>query len=146
MRKIRFRGISMDDGKWVEGYYAAHHIPKKDNHDKVVGMEEVHCIFNDEPNNRSKGSYWHIVNPATICQFTGCYDMAGKPIWEGDVVEKQNYPNAGRTRTVACFETGAFMTAEPEGHSIDTVLACNMHKNWAVIGNIIETPGWACID
>lgn len=146
MRKIRFRGMSVDTGEWIEGYYAVHHIPETENHDKVIGYKEVHCIFNDEPKNRSKGGYWHEVNPATIGQFSGSYDMAGKPIWEGDIVEKQNYPHAGRTRTVVCFENGAFMTDEPDGHAIDTVLACNMFKNWAVVGTAIENPGWACND
>lgn len=146
MRVIRFRGKSVYSGEWVEGHYAILHIPEKDNHDNVVGYKEYHCIFNDELKNRSKGGYWHTVNPATIGQFTGSYDMAGKPIWEGDIVEKQTYPHAGRKRTVVCFETGAFMTTEPEGHAVDTVLACNMHKAWAVVGNIIENPGWACED
>lgn len=146
MRQIRFRGKESETGKWIEGYYAVHHIEELDAHDKVLGYKEVHCIFNDEPGNRSKGGYWHNINPKTLCQFTGSYDMAGKSIYEGDIVEKQSFPHMGRKRTVICCENGAFMTDEPEGHAIDVVLASDMYRAWCVIGNVYDNPGWAMED
>lgn len=149
MRKIRFRGKSVKDGNWVEGYFAVLHIPEEEVIDGVLkrtGYKEVHSIFNDEPGNRDKGGFWHDVLSATIGQFTGFYDIAGKPIYEGDIVEKQDWPHLGRKRTVICYENVAFMTKEPEGRAIDAVLAINMYKQWAVIGNIIDNPGWAMED
>jgi hypothetical protein len=149
MRKFRFRGKSIKDGEWVEGYFAVLHIPVEEIIDGVLkrtGYKEVPSIFNDEPGNREKGGYWHDVMPATVNEFTGFYDQAGKPIFEGDIVEKQDYPHLGRKRTVIFNENGAFMTNEPEGRAIDVVLASRMYKGWCVIGNIIDNPGWAMED
>ena len=149
MREIRFRGKRIKDDKWVYGYFAVHHIAQEEVINeklKVTGYKEFHCIFNDEPKNRSKGGYWHDVLPGSVGQFTGFYDIAGKPIYEGDIVEKQDWPHLGRKRSIIWNENGAFMTKEPEGRAIDSVLACNMCRQWAVIGNVIDNPGWACED
>lgn len=55
------------DGQWVEGWYAVHHLPLTDSHDRLIGYEEVPCLFNDAPGARS-GSYWHEIDPATLQQ------------------------------------------------------------------------------
>ena len=47
-REIRFRGKDIKTGEWIEGFYAMHHVPETDNHDKVTGFKEIPCIFNDE--------------------------------------------------------------------------------------------------
>lgn len=147
MREIKFRGLSVHDGTWVYGSYVLNYTPVLGKHGKVLEYRGEHYIWNNEPGQRSKGGYWHKVNPETVCEFTGSYDMTGNPIYEGDIVEKQEHPHLlGRKRTVVRSVTGGFMTEEPSGHDFDAVAACIMYKRWVVIGNKFENPGWVCED
>lgn len=69
MREILFRGKHMHvcpenkhlDGTWVEGYLA------DENH-----INDGKCEF--------------LIDPETICQYTGLTDKNGKKIWENDIL------------------------------------------------------------
>lgn len=62
MRTIKFRGKSALNGKWLFGYLSWYQDPDRFINGKLVDSE-------------------------TVGQFTGLYDIEGKEIYEGDIVE-----------------------------------------------------------
>lgn len=66
-RPKRYRAKDMQ-GNCVKGWYVELHLPHYDNAipDRVVGYDIVPSLFNDEEGERSKGSYWHTIDPTTL--------------------------------------------------------------------------------
>lgn len=68
MREILFRGKRMSDGEWLYGSLLQ--VNRK-------GATEC-CIHSDR--------YSHLIDHATVGQFTGLTDKNGKKIFEGDIL------------------------------------------------------------
>ena len=107
-REIKFRGIRLDNGKWVIGDLIL-----------IKGGALILPI--------GKGWDQHMVDAETVGQFTGLKDKDGRDIYEGDIIEcfymnlsyqqKGNYPPPNieveeyevvRNVSVVKFEYGSF--------------------------------------
>ena len=86
MREILFRAKQIDDGEWVEGYYAMmgkgnlirHYIVQNCALTGLFEDPEDNMYFNDVE-----------IDPETLCQYTGMVDRNGKRIWEDDIVKHE---------------------------------------------------------
>ena len=74
MREILFRAKRLDGREWVEGYY----LCNESNGD--------HKIYAQSPTRPNGIAVW-LIDPSTLCQFTGLRDKNGERIWEGDILE-----------------------------------------------------------
>lgn len=124
MREILFRGKHMHvcpenkhlDGTWVEGYLA------DENH-----INDGKCEF--------------LIDPETICQYTGLTDKNGKKIWEGDILEghlDDKFPEDVTREKVIWHESG-WKTEEP-GCNDKEYLDEFDTENFEVVGNVFDNP------
>lgn len=124
MREILFRGKHMHvcpenkhlDGTWVEGYL------EDENH-----INDGKCEF--------------LIDPETICQYTGLIDKNGKKIWENDILEghlDDKFPEDVTREKVIWHESG-WKTEEP-GCDNKEYLDEFDTENFEVVGNVFDNP------
>ena len=71
LENIRFKAKRLDNSEWVEG--------------DLLHAEKVTMIA---PINGGS----HVVDPSTVCQYTGLYDCNGVALYEHDIVEPYPFP------------------------------------------------------
>lgn len=86
MREILFRGKTIHRGAWVTGVP----VPVEENTYKTGRIELVASVNHDELDGWIPSYDSEEVDPATVGQFIGLYDAAGKRIFEGDIVRKSD--------------------------------------------------------
>ena len=122
---IKFKAKRLDNGEWVKGDLA---------HSLDGGLN----IFGfTRENGVDYYSGVHLIDPSTVCQYTGLTDCEGKEIWEGDMLS--NVTNDSPDGMVV-FKYGAFCLLAKNGRdfcvALTYLLSCKDSLNrFKVIGN-----------
>lgn len=123
MRTIKFRGKRVENGEWVYGY--------------LQKYQETHasrlCICAVSVRTWRDALLYEVV-PDTVGQFTGLLDKNGKEIYEGDVVNFDNYLQG---RSYVEFDRGCFWVAS---HNYTTTLTYRVSLHTHIVGNIHDNP------
>ena len=134
MREILFRGKWRYNGEWVEGHYV-----------KALDMygREIHVIFESTATFYSDGetSGFILVNPETICQYTGLSDKNGKKIWENDILSgylDDDFPEA-ETRVLVLWQENGWCAKQLECNGYEK-LDVWYSEYFEVIGNVVDNP------
>lgn len=124
MREILFRGKRVDNGEWVEGYYAS--------------IGEYHYILTGRLELVPYLGFEHfLVNLDTVGQFTGLTGRNGVKIFEGDIVRYGDtiHRVVFEQRNGTAYFGLVYAACEtlPFGHYQDL-------KQIEVIGNVYDNP------
>ena len=126
MRKIKFRGKSIDGKEWLYG-------------DLVSSLDEKR--FNIVENDKGSNDICE-VDPETIGQFTGLMDKNGNEIYEGDIIK---WHKDGLMYVVKFWHGMFYASVEECNKGIlggFPLHALTEHEDWKceIIGNIYDNP------
>ena len=144
MREILFRGKDID-GKWVEGCCI---VDEMDTNKVYIGY-----IFSSD-GRQPHDTDVSLVDPKTVCQYTGLTDKNGRKIFEGDIITYQHdnddcpFPNKDTKRRVGrvYFQEFRSCFAVAEGRNGSDMINQDLFKyvqngnRVQVIGNIFDNP------
>lgn len=105
IENIKFKAKRLDNGKWVRGYYY-----EENGNTYIIEDRQKESVLN-----RNEAV---LIEPATVCMYTGLKDCEGKEVWEGDVLQHIDYDCF---KCVVIFDKGTFLL-QKEGHCSDTPL------------------------
>ena len=133
MREILFRAKRIDNGEWVEGYYAMmgkgnlirHYIVQNCALTGLFEDPEDNMYFNDVE-----------IDPETPCQYTGLKDKNGNRIWENDIVRIENSMDEG-IGNIEFYGGMWYVDGEPST-SLHDIVEYDDVAEVEVIGNIFD--------
>lgn len=106
-REIIFKAKRIDNGEWVEGQYVYITNPLTED-----GKPIKHLICN------GTNIFNDLIDPDTLCQYTGLTDKDGKKIWENDIINIH-----------------AYSYDEPEDDYFGVVTYCEKDACWSLNNN-----------
>lgn len=106
-REILFKAKRKDNGEWVEGQYVYITNPLTED-----GKPIKHLICN------GTNIFNDLIDPDTLCQYTGLTDKDGKKIWENDIIS-----------------INAYSYYEPEDDYFGVVTYCEKDACWSLNNN-----------
>ena len=125
-----FKAKRIDNGEWVEGYYAVARDRK--------GLTQHNILIADNDIGYFK---WIVVDPSTICQCTGLKDKNGNLIWENDILvahlDDSFTEDATYTRVV--WDNNGFCTKEQGSDDIQPLDKFDQ-EHFEVCGNLFDNP------
>lgn len=77
MRIFKFKGKSVDSSEWIEGYYY-----KECDNTYIIEDRQKYSMLN-----RNEAV---LIEPSTVCMYTGLKDCEGNEILEGDILEGES--------------------------------------------------------
>lgn len=121
IENIKFKAKRLDNNTWVEGYFYAEcgnaYIIEDRNSESMLNRNEA-----------------HLVDPSTVCQFTGLKDFYAEEVWEGDIIENPEFPFEKRTVTWFDCVLG-FVPMDEDEYQDGDVSFLVLLKKWKVVGN-----------
>ena len=130
MREILFRGKSLKDNEWTEGYYCRYGWTEKEK-DYII-PDYASALYGVE------------VDSNTIGQYTGLTDKNGVKIFEGDIVEYETGKKVRIGRVFfSDFRASFSVTAGKNGSARinnDLFNYIQNRNSVIVIGNIYDNP------
>ena len=118
---IKFKAKRLDNNTWVKGYFYAEcgnaYIIEDRNSESMLNRNEA-----------------HLVDPSTVCQFTGLKDFYAEEVWEGDIIENPEFPFEKRTVTWSDCVLG-FVPMDEDEYQDRDVSFLVLFKKWKVVGN-----------
>lgn len=143
MREILFKAKRIDNGEWIEGSLIDLDIDSGYCYIvqpyKKASILPIIFLITD----RMK-----LVDPKTLCQFTGLCDKNGKKIWENDILMAhldESYPEDATYEAVewgvAGWVTHETSNIDREYGSVDREYLDEFDlKHFEVVGNIFDNP------
>lgn len=137
MREILFKGKRIDNGEWIEGSLIDLDIDSGYCYIvqpyKKASILPIIFLITD----RMK-----LVDPETLCQFTGLFDKNGNRIWENDICDrKEKYPEVVKMTNGDWTLDYSYAIGRDYGNSYCNLgFYVNERKCVEVIGNIFDNP------
>ena len=137
MREILFKAKQIDNGEWIEGSLIDLDIDSGYCYIvqpyKKASILPIIFLITD----RMK-----LVDPETLCQFTGLCDKNGNKIWENDICDrKEKYPEVVKMTNGDWTLDYSYALGRDYGNSYCNLgFYVNERKCVEVIGNIFDNP------
>lgn len=74
IENIKFKAKRLDNGKWVCGYYY-----EENGNTYIIEDRQKDSVLN-----RNEAV---LIEPSTVCMYTGLKDCEGNELWEGDILK-----------------------------------------------------------